>query len=161
MGYKSLRDFAAEKAVSMRAIQKHVSNHESELQGHIVRYGAPRGTYLDDYAQDYINDLLVGHPIASADQTILAENERLKSELDELKTRMIQIQDEKAGLLERALEAEKIRALAEATAQEQERQLSSLQEEIREARDRAEKAEAETQALKRRSLWQRITRFGE
>lgn len=161
MDYKSLREFAAEKKVTMRAIQRHIKNHENDLEGHIVRYGPPKGTYIDQAAQEYISELLVGYPMEVVDTELQAEIERLKNEVADLQRRLIQLQDEKAGLLERALEAEKVKALAEATAQDKERQLSSLQQEIREARDRAEKAEAETQALKRRSLWQRITRFGE
>lgn len=154
MDFKSLREFAAEKKVTMRAIQRHIKNHESDLEGHIVRYGPPKGTYIDETAQEYISELLVGYPMEVVDTELQAENERLRNELDELQKRVIQLQDEKAGLLERALEAENRRELVETTVTAAEEKILRLESDVRELTDANKK-------LKSRSLWQRIIRYGE
>lgn len=154
MGYKALRDLALEKGVHIRSLQTHVKNHESELEGHIIRYGPPRGTYVDEYAEEFISGLLVGHPVMLTDQNIVAENERLRKELDELQKRVIQLQDEKAGLLERALEAENRRELVETTVTAAEEKILRLESDVRELTET-------NRRLKNRSLWQRILRFGE
>lgn len=154
MGYKALRDLALEKGVHIRSLQTHVKNHESELEGHIIRYGPPRGTYVDEYAEEFISGLLVGHPIATADPSLIAENERLKDEIVDLQKKLIQLQDEKAGLLERALEAENRRELVETTVTAAEEKILRLESDVRELTEANRK-------LKSRSLWQRIIRFGE
>lgn len=154
MDFKSLREFAAEKKVTMRAIQRHIKNHESDLEGHIVRYGPPKGTYIDETAQEYISELLVGYPMEVVDTALQEENERLRNELDELQKRVIQLQDEKAGLLERALEAENRRELVETTVTAAEEKILRLESDVRELTEANKK-------LKSRSLWQRIIRYGE
>ena len=125
METKALRDFATEQGITLRALQKHVKKHENELDGHIIRYGPPKGTYLDEYAQEYLSGLLVGHPLA-----VLEE-----------------LQDEKADLLERAIKAEAAKALTETNTRDQAARIEAL--------------EGELDGLKKRTLWQRITRWGE
>lgn len=147
MGYKALRDLATEKGINIRSLQNHIKNHEDELEGHLIRYGPPRGTFVDEYAEEFLSGLLVGHPLVLTDQNLVAENERLRNELDELQKRVIQLQDEKAGLLERAITAEASKALMETNAATQEEQIQHLREQV--------------EKLRSRSLWQRIIRFGE
>ena len=147
MGYKSLKDLAREKGVNIRSLQNHVKKHEGELEGHIIRYGPPRGTFVDEDGEAFLSGLLVGHPIAMTDQSLIAENERLKDEIVDLQKKLIQLQDEKAGLLERAITAEASKALMETTAATQGEQLQQLQ--------------AQLDKLKSRSIWQRLVRFGE
>lgn len=154
MELKSLRDFAEEKKITMRAVQKHVKNHESELEGHIIRYGPPRGTFIDEYAQEYISSLLVGHQVEVLNTALEDEVERLRSELEAANQRIIALLEERTALTERALQAEATKALAEATQQEQEQR-------AREAEERAAAAEEAIQKLKGRTLWQRIRRWGE
>ena len=144
MGFKPLRDLAAEKGVNIRSLQTHVKNHQDELDGHVLRYGPPRGTFVDEFAEEFLSGLLVGHPIATADPGLIAENERLKGEVADLQKRVIQLQDEKADLMERAITAEASKALMETTAATQGEQLQQLQEQV--------------ERLKSRSLWERITR---
>ncbi len=154
MAHKSLRDFAAEHGVTLRAVQKHVQKHESELGSHIIRYGPPRGTYLDDEAQAYITERLVGSPVAVMDTTLTDENERLRVELEQARQRIIDLLEERTALTERALQAETVKALAEATSQEQEQKVQDLETKLAETEETLQK-------LKGRSLWQRIRRWGE
>lgn len=161
MELKSLKDFAQEKNVTMRAIQKHVKNHESELEGHVIRYGPPRGTFIDEYAQEYISDLLVGHSVEVMDTALREEVERLRAELEEAQKRVIVLLEERNQLTERALQAENTRELAEATRQAQDDRIQELEGKLSEATERATQAEETAQKLKSRSLWQRITRWGE
>ena len=156
MGIKSLRDFATENGVTVRAVQKHIAKYADDLEGHLTRYGAPRGTYLDEFAQDFIANSLSD------------ENERLKAELAAANNRIISLLEERTALTERALQAEAHKAIAEASQQDQERRAAeiearaqSLEDELAAAKERAAEAEAETSKLKGRSLWQRITRWGE
>ena len=154
MDYKSLRDYAQEHGITLRAAQRHIKNHENDLSGHIVRYGPPRGTYIDEYAQEYIAGLLVGHPVEVMDNSLSDEIERLRSELEDAQRRIISLMEERNQLTERALQAEAAQALAEATQEKQ-------AERIQAAEERALQAEEMTQKLKGRNLWQRLTRWGE
>lgn len=147
METKALRDFATEQGITLRALQKHVKKHENELDGHIIRYGPPKGTYLDEYAQEYLSGLLVGHPLAVLDDNLSQELERVRIELEAAQKRIIELQDEKADLLERAIKAEAAKALTETNTRDQAARIEAL--------------EGEIDGLKKRTLWQRITRWGE
>ena len=147
METKALRDFATEQGITLRALQKHVKKHENELDGHIIRYGPPKGTYLDEYAQEYLSGLLVGHPLAVLDDNLSQELERIRIELEAAQKRIIELQDEKADLLERAIKAEAAKALTETNTRDQAARIEAL--------------EGEIDGLKKRTLWQRITRWGE
>ena len=154
MGTKSLRDFAEENGVTLRAIQKHIKKYESELKDHMVRYGPPRGTYIDDVAQEIIAAHLVKDPIAVMDTTLAEEVERLRGELEEANKRIIALLEEKASLAEKVITAEATKAIAETTARDQAAKVQELEGKLTEAED-------ETKKLKGRSLWQRIIRWGE
>ena len=147
METKALRDFATEQSITLRALQKHVKKHENELDGHIIRYGPPKGTYLDEYAQEYLSGLIVGHPLAVLDESLSQELERVRIELEAAQKRIIELQDEKADLLERAIKAEAAKALTETNTRDQAARIEAL--------------EGELDGLKKRTLWQRITRWGE
>ena len=147
METKALRDFATEHGITLRALQKHVKKHENELEGHIIRYGPPKGTYIDEYAQEYLSGLIVGHPVAVLDESLSQELERVRIELEAAQKRIIELQDEKADLLERAIKAEAAKALTETNTRDQAARIEAL--------------EGELDGLKKRTLWQRITRWGE
>lgn len=97
---------------------------------------------------------LVGSPIAVMDNTLTEENERLRAELEQAKQKIIDLLEERTTLTERALQAETVKALAEATSQEQEQKVQDLEAKLAEAEETVQK-------LKGRSLWQRIRRWGE
>ena len=154
MGTKSLRDFAEENGVTLRAIQKHIKKYESELTGHMVRYGPPRGTYIDDAAQEILAAHLVKDPIAVMDTALSEEVERLRKELEEANQKIIALLEERTELTERAVKAEATKALAETTARDQAAKVQELEGKLTAAEDHAKK-------LQGRNLWQRIIRWGE
>ena len=154
MGSMSLRDFADANGVTLRAVQKHIQKHEDELTGHMVRYGPPRGTYIDEVAQEIIAGHLVKDPIAVMDTTLSEEVERLRGELEEANKRIIALLEERTELTERAVKAEATKALAETTARDQAAKVQELEGKLTAAEDHAKK-------LQGRTLWQRIIRWGE
>lgn len=99
-----LQDFARECGVTDRAIQKHLKNHEKNLEGHFERRGK-NGTWLDQTAQDYIRSLMVQQPIVVGDAETHREVEELKEEnrallkaLNGAKDRIIELQDTRLQL---------------------------------------------------------------
>lgn len=88
-----LQDFAKECGVTDRTIQKHVQKHEEALEGHFERRG-PNGTWLDEYAQDFIRGLMIqpATPVIGDARTV-RENEELRQALLE-KDAKIQAQKE-------------------------------------------------------------------
>ena len=175
MEYKSLKQFAMERNITIRSLQKHIKNHEEELAGHVIRYGPPRGTFIDGEAEDFLSGLLIGHPLAVVDTSTIEENKRLKNELDELKGKVISLMEERDQLKEiasaaekKAIEAENKLALSELTATHTEEKVHQLEDEVQNLRtnlstvtERAEQAEDSIQKLKSRSWWQRLRRIGE
>ena len=154
MGTKKLKEFAEECHISFRDAQRYVQRHEEALAGHIERYGAPRGTYLDEYAQEYLLDKLAVRKIEVLDTRQAEEIARLQMELEEaqkkiltLTEKLAAVLEDKADLTQRALQAENTLALSEATVATKDDQLQQLQDQV--------------SKLKSRTLWQRITRFGE
>lgn len=86
-----LQDFAKEKGVTDRTIYRHLKNHEKELKKHFSRKGK-QGTWLDEYACDFISNLLNTNSIGSPTATkIMEELDKLKSDkitlLEEIKQR--------------------------------------------------------------------------
>lgn len=78
-----LQDFARDCGVTDRAIQKHVKNHEAELQGHIERRGK-NGTWLDEYAEEFIRGLMKTAPVVVGDNAQLRKIEELQEKIDKL-----------------------------------------------------------------------------
>lgn len=72
-----LQDFAREKGVTDRAIQKHIQNHLPELLDHIERRG-PKGTWLDEYAQEFISNLMYETPTAILDTELVRKYSELE-----------------------------------------------------------------------------------
>lgn len=172
-----LKDFATECGKSERQIQKHLKNHEEELEGHFERKG-PNGTWLDDYAQDYIRKLLVGPPpTVISDARLVQEN----LELQETVASQAAIIEEKDRLINRLLEEnarlnasvgrlEGSEAAHKLLAESAQAQADRAHQETREAREKHEKEvaranalevalarqEAREEALMNRGLWDRI-----
>ena len=168
MKTKSLRTFAEEHGVTIRDVQRHVKKHEKELEGHIKRYGAPKGTYIDSYAEEFISELMIDKPIAVLDPTLSNENDRLKTELEAANKKIIALMEAQNALVERAMKAEAAQAMLEAAKEEQDKRaaemessLKQLEEAFTAEKERADAAEETTKKLKGRNLWQRLTRWGE
>lgn len=109
-----LQDFARECGVTDRTIQKHVAKHEEALAGHFERKG-PNGTWLDEYAQEYIRGLMIQPPPpVLGDAQTARENEDLKQENQRLNEKIQFLLAENAklqgiqGRLEGAEESKRI-----------------------------------------------------
>lgn len=156
---KKLQDFATECGVTDRAIQKHLKKHEEALVGHFERKG-PNGTWLDEFAQDYIRGLMIQQPVIVGDVFQQQEIDRLKAENDALKDRLLAIQDrlldtQEALMLGKeaqlALEASKKEtALLEGFIRDAKNEIAELKKEKEEAEERARMAEAP------KSRWEKL-----
>lgn len=151
MEYKRLKDFADECGVTMRSIQRHVQRHESELSGHIKRHPAPKGTYLDDFAQAFIRDHLLRESVAIVDDTLQKELEETRGKLLAAQEQINTLLREKLELTQQLLTEKSNLALADAN-------LETLREKLEQETNRADTAEEITAKLKSRGLWARITR---
>lgn len=78
-----LQDFARACGVTDRAIQKHIRNHRNELEEHIRRNGN-NGTWLDDYAQNYIKGLMKERPAVILDGSQVQKVQELQARIDML-----------------------------------------------------------------------------
>lgn len=181
-----LQDFAREKGVTDRAIQKHIQNHAEELAGHFERLG-PNGTWLDEYAQEFISGLMYQTPTVIMDAQLAREHEDLQERylatteqlavankeltvLEAVKGRLVAAETAKSVLEaanatyreEAALAHQKVeqalveREQARAETLLVQKDLDHAQREAEELRRRAENAEAELAAYKARSFWQRL-----
>lgn len=152
-----LQDFAALRGVTDRAIQKHLKNHETELEGHIERRG-PNGTWLDDYAQDYISKLMYRPaPTIVSDTGLLGELEELRAKymalLEELNTVRkenttligVQARLETAQAAQRLLEESRDDFKAQVNQARQE--ASQARQEASESRLEAERAQMQAKGL--------------
>lgn len=123
---KALRDFAAELGISIRQLQKHVQRMESDLEGHIVRYGPPRGTFIDEAGQAIIREKIIPRAAVVLDDTRIRALEQENMDL----MRQLVTMTEALRVSEAAL-AEVRLALAERT-NEAERQVQELREQLEE-----------------------------
>ena len=87
-----LQDFAKECGVTDRAIQKHLKNHESQLEGHFQRRGK-NGTWLDPTAQEYIRSLMIQQPVVVGDSDVFRKVEELQAEMLRLHRKLEEAQD--------------------------------------------------------------------
>lgn len=143
-----LQDFAKEQGVTDRAIQKHLKKHEKELEGHFERQG-PNGTWLDDYACEFIRTRMIKQQIVLGDDYYLRELESARAEIDKLKDKLIQVLEERDSLRLKTADFDRLEAdnskkdelllRAEKTAQELSQKL----------------AEANTRPISFKEYWQR------
>lgn len=85
-----LQDFAKMQGVTDRAVQKHLKKHEKALEGHFERLG-PNGTYLDDFACEFIRERMLKAPVVISQ--VSEEVEALKQENNELKDKLLAAQE--------------------------------------------------------------------
>lgn len=74
-----LQDFAKQCGITDRQLQRHLKNHENDLKGHFERKG-PNGTWLDDFACDYLKTFMKQQPIVVSDNVEEVEKWRKKYE---------------------------------------------------------------------------------
>lgn len=179
-----LQDFAREKGVTDRAIQKHIQNHAEELAGHFERKG-PNGTWLDDYAQEFISGLMYETPTVIMDTELVRKHQELQDQYQLVSGQLVQAQDRlaaMAGLEVRLAASEAQTSLLSKEVADYKNQASEARQEAREDRRKLDTAhvtiteltkklaeetaarkaaEADNVALKGRGLLARIFRRGE
>lgn len=140
-----LPEFARLNGVSERNVQKHISNHKEELEGHVDRRGR-NGTWLDSTAQEILQKYITTPlPPVMVDDTLSRKNAELTEKLIELQEKYIALQ---AQMLEQ-------RQLTIQAQQQTEDQTRQLRQELAAALAEAEAAKAE---LGRKLSWrERLT----
>lgn len=131
-----LQDFARECGVTDRAIQKHLKNHETQLEGHFQRRGK-NGTWLDQTAQEYIRSLMIQQPIVVGDAETQREVERLKEEVLRLHEKLESTQDALRESLQAQIELQGTQARLEAS----ERRTEALEADLEAAKNDLDKFE--------------------
>ena len=154
-----LQDFARDCGVTDRAIQKHLRNHEKQLEGHFQRRGK-NGTWLDQTAQEYIRSLMVKQPIVVGDASQLQENEALRKKISDLQEKLILAQEQvlagQNALMEvqakqLALDtAEKEKKILEGFIRDAKAEIEIKDQELTESRQEARKALEEAKDLRER-----------
>lgn len=96
-----VKDFAASKGVTDKAIYKHLAKHKEALEGHVEKRGK-NGTWMDEYACAYITNLMIVNPIVVGEASQQAEIEKLKAEIDRLKNDLI-VSEREGKLISQAM----------------------------------------------------------
>ena len=154
-----LQDFARQMGVTDRAIQKHLKNWENELQGHFERKG-PNGTWLDDYAQDFIRERMKQQPVVVLDgeaSDLLDKNRSLEQENRELQKKLIEAYEMLTAAKEQQLQLQQDLAeqkLLAAKAEGMELLLDETRERLKTAEDIAEMTAHEAEEEKQKFLSQ-------
>lgn len=151
-----LQDFAKRQGVTDRQIQRHLKKHEEALSGHFERRGA-NGTWLDDFAQDYIRDLMKQQPLVVSETSdeiarLKEENEHLKDALLLAKDKIIDLQEKNSSL---SLSAAKIELL-EAENTNKDKLLSEASEAVQKANMELEQAQKQIEEMKNASPLKRL-----
>ena len=168
-GAVKLQDFARDLGVTDRNIQKHIQHHRADLEGHIERRGN-NGTWLDEYAQNYIRDLVRPAPVVYAAGAA--------EELDKLRQELETVNAKYAAALESLLVVKQQLADNQATTLRLEAatdEITRLRSELDQTKDALDQttmareiadhdlaaANQRIAALTQRTLWQRVFRRGE
>jgi chromosome segregation ATPase len=107
-----MQEYANKHHISYEAVRKQVKRYGKELEGHITRQN--RTQYLDDFAVGFLTEKRQQSPIIiveKAKEEELAESKKqieslkatimeLQSQLNTSKDRILELQEEKMGLIE-------------------------------------------------------------
>jgi len=174
-GLVRVREFADACGCTPQNIYLHLKNYAAELEGHT--HQGRRGLMLDLYAQDFIRDVMYPKELSTDNTT-----QKLQEEIAELRASLFQSTKEKLELASKLAETEgardralldaghyqKLLMASEEAEQAKNAELEQAHQETAEANARAQEqaaradaAEAQNEALKKRGLWARIVRKGE
>lgn len=154
-----LQDFARACKVTDRAIQKHIKKHAAELDGHVHRNG-PNGTWLDEFAQDFIRARMIRPQIVVSDGKDAQDLQELQEKVAMLQEKLIAAQElalaSQGALVEAqaarlALDAaEKEREILEGFIKDAKENLEIKTQELTESRQETRKAQDEAKDLRER-----------
>lgn len=140
-----LKDFAIERGVTDRQVQRLLKKYEAELAGQFERRGQ-NGTWLSDDACEFLVSKMRSNPVVVGDGEQYREMQRLREENEKLlreQTQLWQLLADREQQLRLAAEekAEHAKLLAEADAKQL--LLEQKEQEAADQRQRADAAEAE------------------
>lgn len=167
-----LQDFAVSCGVGDKAIYQHIKRHSKDLEGHIERKGR-NGTWLDDFAQDYIRGRMVKQSLVLGDSQSIQEAQELRERVDDLQSQLIAAQKAMLAMHEQLRIGEAAQLALEAAQHERNELKEQLTNETKRAdenaleaalarkafADEAEahgKAKEQIQEMRNRNLWERI-----
>lgn len=142
-----LQDFARERGVTDRQIQRLLQKYAAELKGLYERKGV-NGTWLTDEACDILCSKMKTPPPAPFQED----------------PRVAVLEQKLAEVTLQLREKDKLLTLSQKTAQEAQNKVAELLEEaakVKALEDGKTVAEAKIEALINRNVWERITRRGE
>lgn len=139
-----VREFAAQQGVTTGVIYRHIKNHQTELEGLVIK--KPKQTLLTDEAQEYLKSIMLDRTVLSV--TDAAQAKRIAELEAENKELLRQLAEARGALASAMGELGEQKAIA-ATAQAVERERDTAQEQL-------QAAQQELERLRSRSLWQRI-----
>ena len=91
MNYTSISELAAEVGVSYEAVRRNVVRYKKELEGHITT--VDKKQLLDEYAVDFIKGKRRESPVVVKVESASEAVEAYKQEVEDLKRRLIGIQE--------------------------------------------------------------------
>lgn len=141
-----LQNFAAERGVTDRQVQRLLKKYEAELEGLVDRRGQ-NGTWLTDEACDFLRGKMKSNPVVVGDGQMLREKQQLEAEIEELRSMLDAAKDKIIDLTEEKVEYVKQIAEADANKLLLEERNAAAQREAEMQRQRAEAAEAEIDSL--------------
>lgn len=94
-----LQDFAKQKGITDRQVQRQLKKYETDLEGHFERKGC-NGTWLDDFACSFLENKMIQSPVIAGGGELLQknaelqlENETLRKEIHDLQTKLLAAKD--------------------------------------------------------------------
>lgn len=153
----SIRDYATKHNVTYEAVRKQIQRYEKELDGHIIKENNLR--YLDEFAEEYITEKRRKSIITITNEVRNEELEELRKQVESMKLllmehqdKIIKLQDERIGLIEKSAKAD----LLIETNKEKEKELEELKQaksetdlELKEVKKRLEESEKQANSYHR------------
>lgn len=161
----SIKDYASKNNVSYEAVRQQVNRYAKELQGHIVKNG--RTKYLDEEAEAFLDEKRKKNPVVVEMSGNREQIEWLRSEKEQLLTKIASQADEISRLCMEQAGNAKVLALAEfnqKALEEKTKELEAVPEKIRLAVEEVEQKKqqeidalrAELELEKSKSWWDKL-----
>lgn len=109
----TIKEYSKNKGVSYEAVRRQIKQYANDLEGHIIKQG--KTNFLDDVAIQILDQHRTPKTVVVdyAENELQAENERLRAEIDHLKSHIINLQNEKMAYLEDKTRMETLLAISD------------------------------------------------
>lgn len=88
-----LQDFANQKGITDRQVQRQLKKYETELTGHFERKGR-NGTWLDNVACSFLENKMLQSPVIQGGGDLLQKINELQAENESLQKQLIKQQEQ-------------------------------------------------------------------